>query len=155
MANILRRKGGGNLQRASNRLALSASAVSRDLPHAVMCRRSTSKHCFNLPHHCRCRFATVRSSVFAVVGDFATRLKGTIEMTGAHFTSVATLARFALLIFSTTALAGSALAQNTNPASTANFRTGLVVDPGVRGGGAGAGGPLSGLDADELAFFAA
>ncbi len=37
--------------------------------------------------------------------------------------------------------------------STAAYSKKVAVDPGVRGGPAGAGGPLPGLNADELAFF--
>ena len=65
-----------------------------------------------------------------------------------------------ILVCRLIALPGIAVAQN---ASALNF--GLPphggpggpnsIDPGVRGGSAGAGGPLAGLDADEQAFFAA
>jgi CxxC motif-containing protein (DUF1111 family) len=65
-----------------------------------------------------------------------------------------------ILVCRSVALPGIAIAQN---ATALNF--GLPshggpdgpksIDPGPRGGPAGAGGPLAGLDADELAFFAA
>jgi CxxC motif-containing protein (DUF1111 family) len=62
------------------------------------------------------------------------------------------LAGMASAVVGTICLSGPLSAQVATDAATANVG---VHDPGVRGGPAGAGGPLPGLNADELAFFAA
>jgi CxxC motif-containing protein (DUF1111 family) len=56
------------------------------------------------------------------------------------------LAGVTTIVLAPVAVSGPAQAQTAAPAVT-------VHDPGVRGGPAGAGGPIAGLTADQLAFF--
>src|SRR5271170_8171360 len=57
------------------------------------------------------------------------------------------------LIFGVAAVSESALAQNPGATSSSRNPAQQVVDPGVRGGSSGAGGPLPGLSQNELNFF--
>lgn len=68
-------------------------------------------------------------------------------MTKAGFVSAWMLTSMASMAAGFIALSGPALGQVTTDAT--------VQDPGVRGGAPGAGGPLPGLNATELAFFTA
>ncbi len=72
-------------------------------------------------------------------------------MTTNGFASLCALASLTLL--GSAGLASSASAQDATSAALAT--SARPVDPGVRGGPAGAGGPLPGLGRDELNFFAA
>jgi mono/diheme cytochrome c family protein len=80
-------------------------------------------------------------------------------MTKTKIARAGSLASIATAMLASVSFSGSTLAQNatvtnSNAAAgnTANTSRG-PVDPGVRGGAAGAGGPLPGLSAAELAFF--
>ena len=58
-----------------------------------------------------------------------------------------------IMMLASVSLSGSALAQNAAGTTVNTTAPRGPVDPGVRGGDPGAGGPLSGLSTLEQAFF--
>jgi hypothetical protein len=79
--------------------------------------------------------------------------RGAVDMKKSHSLSVASVAA---MVLSVTA-AQNALAQSRrhHDHDPGNNQSSGAVDPGVRGGPAGAGGPLPGLTAAQMAFFTA
>jgi len=69
------------------------------------------------------------------------------------FAHACSFAGVASVMLASVSLSGSALAQNAPTGTNNTLAPRGPVDPGVRGGAAGAGGPLPGLSAPELAFF--
>jgi CxxC motif-containing protein (DUF1111 family) len=69
------------------------------------------------------------------------------------FAHACSLASIASVMLASVSLPGSALAQNAAVTTSNTTAPRGPIDPGVRGGASGAGGPLSGLSPRELAFF--
>jgi CxxC motif-containing protein (DUF1111 family) len=69
------------------------------------------------------------------------------------FAHACSLTSIASMILASVSLSGSALAQNASVTTSNTTAPRGPVDPGVRGGAPGAGGPLPGLSALEQAFF--